>query len=75
MNKALVILSDIAVPVDVAVPAEMRKLIASAVGTKMTSVWSDMMCTLAYTAVKCVATTVNGKMEVDVKRYARVEKV
>lgn len=34
-----------------------------------------MMCNLAYNAVKCVATNVGGTMEIDVKRYARVEKV
>jgi hypothetical protein len=34
-----------------------------------------MMCNLAFDAVKCVATNVGGKMEIDIKRYARVEKV
>jgi hypothetical protein len=33
------------------------------------------MCGLAYQAVKYVALDKGGKMEIDIKRYARVEKV
>lgn len=53
----------------------MKELIKSSVGTKMTNVWNEMMCNLAYHAVKTVATNIAGKMEVDIKRYARIEKV
>ena len=33
------------------------------------------MCNLAIDAVACVAMEVDGRKEVDIKRYARVEKV
>lgn len=51
------------------------KLIKSSIGTKMVSVWGDLMCNLAYEAVKTVTIEKNGKKEIDIKRYARVEKI
>ena len=36
---------------------------------------STLACELAFTAVKTVSVEKNGKMEIDIKRYARVEKV
>lgn len=33
------------------------------------------MCSLALDAVNIVCTTVDGKRDIDVKRYARVEKI
>lgn len=33
------------------------------------------MCTLAYDAVKTVTITKNNKKEIDIKRYARIEKI
>ena len=54
----------------------MYGLISSSIGTKFVSRWSKLMCSLALTAVRTVAWEVNnGKKEVDIKRYARVEKV
>lgn len=52
-------------------------LIKSSIGTKFTSTWSGLMCKLALDAVRCVAMEEEGtgKTEVDIKRYARVEKV
>ncbi len=61
----------------------MLALIKTSIGTKMTSRWSDLMCGLALKAVRIVAVaaedesvTGNGGVKtVDIKRYARVEKV
>jgi hypothetical protein len=55
----------------------MMSLIKSSIGTKFVSTWSDLMCKLALDAVRCVAVEEEGtgKTEVDIKRYARVEKV
>jgi T-complex protein 1 subunit gamma len=55
----------------------MMALIKSSIGTKFVSTWSDLMCKLALDAVRCVAIEEEGtgKTEVDIKRYARVEKV
>ena len=41
----------------------------------MVNQWSDLMCTLAYDAVKTVTITKNNKKEIDIKRYARIEKI
>jgi len=54
----------------------MASLISSSIGTKFVSRWNDLMCKLALDAVRTVTwETQNGKTEVDIKRYARVEKV
>lgn len=53
----------------------MLELVKTSIGTKFVSRWSDMMCNLALDAVRCVAVEVDGRREVDIKRYARIEKV
>jgi len=53
----------------------MIALIKSSIGTKFISGWGDMMCKLALDSVRTVSTEINGKREVDIKRYAKVEKV
>jgi T-complex protein 1 subunit gamma len=75
LDDALAVLDEISVPVNVSSKQEMLKLIQSTIGTKMSSVWSDLMCNLALKAVTCVATDRNGKKEIDIKKYARVEKI
>jgi T-complex protein 1 subunit gamma len=75
LDDALDIIKKIAINVDLNDKAEMMKIIKSCIGTKMVSQWSDLMCNLAYDAVKTVACQVDGKKEIDIKRYARVEKV
>lgn len=63
-------------PIDINDDEAMRSLISSSIGTKFVSRWSDLMCQLALNAVRTVTWEVgNGKKEVDIKRYARVEKV
>lgn len=37
--------------------------------------WGDKLVMMAIDAVKRVRTVVDGRVEVDVKRYARVEKI
>lgn len=75
LEDAVKHMETIGVPVDVSQDAEMTKIIRSTLGTKFVDQWSDLMCSLALKAVRCVATEVNGKREVDIKRYVRVEKV
>jgi len=53
-----------------------RKVIQSCVGTKFISKWSDMACDIAMDAVKTVTIeSSGGKREIDIKRYAKVEKL
>lgn len=75
LEDAIEIVDKISIPVDVSDKKEMLNLIKTSIGTKFVSRWSDMMCNLALDAVRCVAVDVDGRREVDIKRYARVEKV
>ncbi|ROT39367.1 T-complex protein 1 [Sodiomyces alkalinus F11] len=76
LKDALEIVDDISLPIDINDDQAMYKLISSSIGTKFVSRWSDLMCDLALRAVRTVTWEVsNGKREVDIKRYARVEKV
>lgn len=84
LARALEIVDQISVPVDVTNDEEMLALIKTSIGTKFVSRWSDHMCKLALKAVRTVAqvdptsSTAAGldpSKTVDIKRYARVEKV
>jgi len=65
----------IATPIDMENKAEVRKVIQSCVGTKFIAKWSDMACDIAMEAVKTVSVKEGGKREIDIKRYAKVEKI
>ncbi|KAI9495336.1 T-complex protein 1 subunit gamma [Zychaea mexicana] len=76
LEDALQIVEEISTPVDVNNTEEMLKLIKSSIGTKFVSTWSELMCKLALDSVRTVAKEgENGRREVDIKRYARVEKI
>ncbi|KAJ2977407.1 hypothetical protein NUW58_g7820 [Xylaria curta] len=76
LKDALEIVDEISLPIDIDDDKAMNSLISSSIGTKFVSRWSDLMCSLALKAVRTVSWEVsNGKQEVDIKRYARVEKV
>merc|ERR1712087_719825 len=66
----------VATPIDLADKVAVRKVIQSCVGTKFISKWSDMACDIAMDAVKTVTIeSSGGKREIDIKRYAKVEKI
>lgn len=75
LADALDIIHDISIPVDVNDDKAMHQIIESSIGTKFVSRWSELMCALALKAVRTVTTDAGGKREVDVKRYARIEKI
>ncbi|PWN40413.1 putative CCT3-chaperonin of the TCP1 ring complex [Ceraceosorus guamensis] len=82
LAEALSTIQRISIPVDVADEDSMLKLIKTSIGTKFVSRWSDQMCKLALKAVRTVADIdaraggSGGNVgTVDIKRYARVEKV
>ena len=75
LEDALAIIADVSGPVNVNDETEMLALIKTSIGTKFVSRWSDLMCRLALTAVQTVAMDDAGSKTVDIKRYARVEKV
>jgi T-complex protein 1 subunit gamma len=55
--------------------SELIKVVQSCIGTKFVNRWSDLMCNLAMDAVLTVTVEQDGRKEIDIKRYARVEKI
>ncbi|XP_072166883.1 T-complex protein 1 subunit gamma-like [Diadema setosum] len=62
-------------PVDISDRDQMMTIIKSCVGTKFINKWADLACKIAYDAVNTVFLDENGRKEIDIKRYAKVEKV
>ncbi|XP_008543506.1 T-complex protein 1 subunit gamma [Microplitis demolitor] len=51
------------------------EVVKSCVGTKFIGRWSDLACQIALDAVHTVLLEENGRREIDIKRYAKVEKI
>ncbi|KAL9623507.1 MAG: hypothetical protein Q9160_002188 [Pyrenula sp. 1 TL-2023] len=76
LNDALAIIEEISLPVDINNDKAMYSLIESSIGTKTIARYSELMCSLALKAVRTVSHEVGGnRQEIDIKRYARVEKI
>eukprot|EP01102_Stenamoeba_stenopodia_P008945 TRINITY_DN2616_c0_g4_i1.p1 TRINITY_DN2616_c0_g4~~TRINITY_DN2616_c0_g4_i1.p1 ORF type:complete len:551 (-),score=162.04 TRINITY_DN2616_c0_g4_i1:63-1715(-) len=75
LDDGLSHLEKIAVKIDANNRGEILKVIKSCLGTKFANRWSSLMCELALDAVLTVTTETNGKKEIDIKRYAKVEKI
>lgn len=54
---------------------KLLEVIKSCVGTKFIGRWSDLACSIALDAVQTVMLEENGRREIDIKRYAKVEKI
>lgn len=76
LNEAMDILKEVAIPIDAESDEDIKKALRCCIGTKFTARWSDLVVNLAIKAVKAVLSggTAN-KLTVDIKRYARVEKI
>jgi T-complex protein 1 subunit gamma len=75
LKEALEIIKRISIPIDTSNDEEMLSLIKTSIGTKFVIRWSDLMCHLALQAIRTVTQNDQGVTTVDIKRYARVEKV
>lgn len=67
--------NQISTPVDVNSDEEMLNVLKSCLGTKFLSQWSELACKMALKAVRTCSTEQYGRKEIDIKRYAKVEKV
>merc|ERR1719369_997150 len=74
-DAANILRETVATPIDMEDKAAVRKVIQSCVGTKFIAKWSDLACDIAMDAVKTVTMENSGKREIDIKRYAKVEKI
>jgi T-complex protein 1 subunit gamma len=76
LEDLLVILKDtVSVPVNINDQQEMTRIIKSCIGTKIVTKWADLACQIALEATSTVAIEQNGRNEIDIKRYAKVEKI
>jgi T-complex protein 1 subunit gamma len=66
---------NIAKPVDLNDQQQMIQVVRSCIGTKMLGKWGDFACQLALDAVKTVYIDEHGRKEIDIKKYAKIEKV
>ncbi|CAH1117249.1 unnamed protein product [Phaedon cochleariae] len=65
----------LSVPVDRNDKAALAQVVQGCVGTKFIGKWSDLAVNIALDAVSTVLLEENGRTEVDIKRYAKVEKI
>lgn len=65
----------IAVPVQTKDESRMIEILSSCIGTKFLGQYGAFACKLAMKAVKTVYLEENGRKEIDIKRYARIEKI
>jgi len=75
LDDILNIVDEIAVPCDVNDEEQMLTIVKSCLGTKFASGYMNLACQIALRAVKIVARENGTKKEIDIKRYAKVEKV
>jgi len=75
LDDAVKWLDELATPLDLNDTAMLGKLVESCTGTKFIAKFSNMMVDLALQAVKTVAIEDLGRKEIDIKRYAKVEKI
>lgn len=76
LEDIITILKDkISTPVDVNNEQQMTNVIQSCIGTKMISKWGGLACKIALDAVRTVCVEENGRKEIDIKRYAKVERI
>jgi len=77
LAHGLKVCENLAIDVDVKNDKEMiSKLVLSCIGTNFSSRWNDQLVDMAIQAVLTVAQTTPGGMpSVDIKRYAKVEKI
>lgn len=62
-------------PIDITKEAELINVVRTCLNTKMMGQWMNLAIPIAVEAVKTVKTEEGGRKEIDIKRYARVEKI
>ncbi|KAK9872529.1 hypothetical protein WA026_017994 [Henosepilachna vigintioctopunctata] len=65
----------LSIPIDRNDKAAIANVVKGCVGTKFISRWEDLAVNIALEAVNTVLLEENGRTEIDIKRYAKVEKI
>lgn len=71
------ILNEIAIPIDLTNSNDLKMALNSCVGTKFADRWGTLIVDLALKACQIVlsGTKNSGKLNVEIKRYAKIEKI
>ncbi|XP_052758435.1 T-complex protein 1 subunit gamma [Galleria mellonella] len=76
LEDAIQLLQDkISIPIDLNDREKLKEVIRSCVATKYIGRWSDLAVDIALDAVNTVTVNENGRIEVDIKNYAKIEKI
>jgi T-complex protein 1 subunit gamma len=76
LDDALSIMKEIAYPIDTSNPEAIREIVRGAIDTKFVSRWGNLISDLAVKAAQTVLVEMpDGRKEIDIKRYAKVEKI
>jgi T-complex protein 1 subunit gamma len=62
-------------PIDLESDADLTRIVKSSIGTKFASKWGDLIVNLAVKGVRTVYRKDGENVEIDTKRYAKVEKI
>jgi len=66
---------DLGRPINLESNEDLTKIVQSSIGTKFASKWGDLIVNLAVKAVRTVYRKDGDSVEIDVKRYAKIEKI
>lgn len=75
LEAALKVAESISKEISIENREEVAEVIQSCIGTKFSSRWGSLIVNLAVQAVKEVFINKNGRKEIDIKRYAKIEKI
>eukprot|EP00055_Hartaetosiga_balthica_P003272 m.7207 g.7207 ORF g.7207 m.7207 type:complete len:555 (+) comp2729_c0_seq1:55-1719(+) len=75
LEDILDMLKEIAKPIDTNDREALLSALNGVVGTKMARKWGRLVCEIALDAVQTVFLEDHGSKEIDIKRYAKVEKI
>uniref|UniRef100_A0A1B0D7J8 T-complex protein 1 subunit gamma n=1 Tax=Phlebotomus papatasi TaxID=29031 RepID=A0A1B0D7J8_PHLPP len=67
--------NELSIPLDRSDKKRLAQVVESCIGTKFIGRWAELAVKIALEAVETVMVQENGRTEVDIKRYAKVEKV
>lgn len=70
-----VLQNDVSIALDKTDTAAVAEVVKACVGTKFIGRWSEMAVKIAMEAVTTVMFEENGRTEIDIKKYAKVEKI
>jgi T-complex protein 1 subunit gamma len=76
LEEIVKITNELGVPINLEDNEDLCKIVKSTIGTKFSNQWGDLIVNLAVKAVRTVwRKDDQGNVEIDIKRYAKVEKI